>query len=122
MKKQFAALLLAAVCVLSGCAGKTAGVPPAAAPAEDERLVIYTSHKEEVWRPIVREFEERTGIWVDVVTGGSNELLERIKWEADAPGADVMFGGGVESLEAYSEYFTPYLCRILLALRLRRAR
>ena len=21
-----------------------------------------------------------------------------------------MFGGGVESLEAYSEYFTPYLC------------
>ena len=33
MKKQFAALLLAAVCVLSGCAGKTAGVPPVAAPA-----------------------------------------------------------------------------------------
>ena len=107
MKKQFAALLLAAVCVLSGCAGKTAGVPPVAAPTEDERLVIYTSHKEEVWRPIVREFEERTGIWVDVVTGGSNELLERIKWEADAPGADVMFGGGVESLESYAEYFSP---------------
>ena len=110
MKKQFAALLLAAACVLSGCAGKTAGVPPVAAPAEDERLVIYTSHKEEVWRPIVREFEERTGIWVDVVTGGSNELLERIKWEADAPGADVMFGGGVESLESYAEYFSPYVC------------
>ena len=110
MKKQFAALLLAAVCVLSGCAGKTAGVPPVAAPAEDERLVIYTSHKEEVWRPIVREFEERTGIWVDVVTGGSNELLERIKWEADAPGADVMFGGVVESLESYAEYFSPYVC------------
>ena len=34
------------------------------APEEAERLVIYTSHKAEVWRPIVREFEERTGITV----------------------------------------------------------
>ena len=45
-----------------------------------------------------------------MVTGGTNELLERISWEAESPCADVMFGGGVESLEAYSEYFTPYLC------------
>ena len=28
------------------------------------KIVIYTSHKAEVWRPIVREFEERTGITV----------------------------------------------------------
>ena len=63
------------------------------APPEDERLVVYTSHKQELWWPIVREFEERTGIWVDVVTGGSNELLERISEEAESPRADVMFGG-----------------------------
>lgn len=107
---RLAALLLAAVCALSGCAGKADGEPSVAAPAEAERLVIYTSHKEEVWRPIVREFEERTGIWVDVVTGGTNELLERIKWEADAPTADVMFGGGVESLQSYAQYFSPYVC------------
>lgn len=63
------------------------------APEEAERLVIYTSHKAEVWRPIVREFEERTGIWVTVETGGSSELLERIDQEQDAPRADVMFAG-----------------------------
>lgn len=107
---RLAALLLAALCTLSGCAGGSAVDPAVSAPAEDERLVIYTSHKEEVWRPIVREFEERTGIWVDVVTGGSNELLERVKWESEAPEADVMFGGGVDNLESYSEYFAPYVC------------
>ena len=101
----------AALCLLAACGTGKGGGGSAFAPAQQERLVIYTSHKEEVWWPIVREFEERTGIWVDVVTGGTNELLERIRLEADSPAADVMFGGGVESLESYNEYFTPYLCR-----------
>ena len=50
------------------------------------------------------------GIWVDVVTGGTNELLSRIAQEAEAPAADVMFGGGVDSLEVYGDCFEPYVC------------
>ena len=108
MKKLRYLCLLLAVLLLSGC-GAEPGDQPGYAPPESERLVVYTSHKEELWRPIVREFEERTGIWVDVVTGGSNELLERIASEADAPVADVMFGGGVDSIEVYSDYLEPYV-------------
>ena len=37
---------------------------------------MYTSHKQEVYAPIIKEFEERTGIWVEVVPGGTTELLE----------------------------------------------
>ena len=77
------------------------------APAEEERLIIYTSHKEEVWQPLVREFEERTGIWTEVVQGGTNELLERLAAEKDAPVCDVMFGGGAESLSSMAELFAP---------------
>lgn len=96
--------------LLAGCAGKQPEPHPYT-PAQDRRLVVYTSHKEEVYTPIIREFEERTGIWVDVVSGGTNELLQRIEQEQDAPKADVMFGGGVESLESYRDCFTPYICR-----------
>ena len=103
------ALALALALGLTGCAA-SAEPPGGYAPDEAHRLTVYTSHKEEVYRPIVREFEERTGIWVTVVSGGTNELLERIAAEADAPKADVMFGGGVESLEAYRGLFTPYTC------------
>ena len=78
-------------------------------PDESMRLTIYTSHKEEVYMPIVREFEERTGIWVDGITGGTNELLERIESQQDNVEADVMFGGGVESLKAYEHCFSPYV-------------
>ncbi len=103
--RVFAAVLLTVF--LWGCAPMP-NAPAEYAPREDNRLVIYTSHKEEVYLPVIREFEERTGIWVQVVTGGTNELLSRIQSEQDAPQADVMFGGGVESLAYYQDCFTPY--------------
>lgn len=101
---------LGMVLLLSSCSQAADQLPLNCAPEEEQRLVIYTSHKEEVWWPIVKEFEERTGIWVDVVSGGTNELLECIAQEEESPQADVMFGGGVESLESYRNCFTPYTC------------
>ena len=106
MKKWILFPLLAAL-FLSACQ-KTERTPEYT-PDESMRRTIYTSHKEEVYMPIVREFEERTGIWVDVITGGTNELLERIESQQDNVEADVMFGGGVESLKAYEHCFSPYV-------------
>lgn len=101
------------LCLPLGVSGCTNRQPETAryAPEEDRRLVVYTSHKEEVYWPIVREFEDRTGIWVEVVAGGTNELLDRLVQEREAPRADVMFGGGVDSLTAYADCFNPYFCR-----------
>ena len=107
MKKRFLTLLLSAL-LLTGCAAPAG--QSAYAPAEEERLLIYTSHKEEVYRPIIREFEERTGIWVEIVTGGTSQLLERIEQEQAAPKADIMFGGGVETLSAHRELFRQADC------------
>ena len=108
MKKWRMLLLALLLAMLCGCA---ASEPlPDYAPEESQRLILYTSHKKEVWQPIVKEFEARTGVWVTVVEGGSNELLEQLAAKTDAPQADVMFGGGVESLESYQDLFAPYTC------------
>ena len=56
-------ILCIAFALLTGCA-PAAQDTAAYAPDESERLVLYTSHKKEVWWPIVKEFESRTGIWV----------------------------------------------------------
>ena len=93
--------------LFSSCGRRTEG-EVLKAPAEDKRLLIYTSHKEELWKPIVKEFEERTGIWVEVVSGGTNLLLEEIAEKKGEVDADLFFGGGVESLNAFSDYFIPY--------------
>ena len=103
-------LLLALLGALAACAVPADEATAALAPGRDARLTLYTSHKQAVYGPIVKEFQEETGIWVEVITGGTNELLERIAAEAEQPVCDVMFGGGVESLCAYESCFEPYAC------------
>lgn len=94
--------------ILTGCAGGNPGISDFT-PSEDRKLVIYTSHKEAVYQSIIREFEERTGIWVELVNGGTYDMLDQLRAEQDAPKADIMFGGGSDSLEAYEDCFTPYV-------------
>ena len=101
-------VLLAALLTLTGCGAWDDGDASAFAPGEEERLTIYTSHKAEVYGPIVREFEERTGIWVQVETGGTAELLERIAGEGEDTPCDLLFGGGVDSLSACADLFESY--------------
>lgn len=74
---------------------------------EDRKLVIYTAHKANVYEPIVKEFEERTGIFVEIKAGDTLALFEELKTEK--PGTfDIMFGGGIENFEECREYFEPY--------------
>ena len=108
MKKTLPALFLLMIMLFSGCGFRSDPQLLDYSPDASRRLVVCTSHKEEVYGPIVEEFEARTGIWVDLVTGGTGELLERIRKEKNAPVADVMFGGGVESLLSYADCFEPY--------------
>lgn len=104
-------LLTGLVCLLllTGCSGEGRTDWSAFAPEEEERLVIYTSHPPSLYEPIIKEFEERTGIWVQVETGGTAELLDRLEAEQDHPVCDLLFGGGADSLAACCELFTPYI-------------
>ncbi len=102
----FAMILMSA----GGCMARPAAVAGDYGVAEGDKLLIYTSHKEEVYGPVIKEFEERTGIWVEVRSGGTTELLEAIRREDGQGSCDVMFGGGVESYEAYQSCFEPYVC------------
>lgn len=73
------------------------------------KLSVYSPHQAEIINPIIKEFQDRTGIEVDLVTGGTGELLNRVQAEASNPLGDVFWGGGAESLEAYSSSFQPYV-------------
>ena len=102
--------MIASAAILTGCASaQNVSVTP---PSDGQRLVIYTAHKEEVYRPVIEEFEDQTGIWVDVQAGGTTQMLRRIRQEQSALAsgtsgtifpADIMFGGGAENTGAEQE-------------------
>ncbi|WP_034465949.1 extracellular solute-binding protein [Butyrivibrio proteoclasticus] len=76
----------------------------------DNQLIVYTSHKEEVYLPIIREFENRTGILVEIHAGGTAEMMQKAREASEEAKCDIMFGGGIESYEAQSDLFLPYVC------------
>ncbi len=75
---------------------------------DEKRLIVYTSHKEEVYLPIIQEFENRTGIWVELHAGGTAEMISQVKEASQLGACDIMFGGGIESYEAQKDLFMPY--------------
>lgn len=113
-KRLWAGLLCAVLLLMmQGCAAaapSSAAALPQTSSAPLQTLVVYTSHPPEIYAPLIAEFEERTGIWVDVVTGGTQELIAKMSDPETVPAADILFGGGVDSLEAAKELFEPYQC------------
>lgn len=75
---------------------------------KNNKLVIYTPHSSDIIDPIVAMFEEKHDIDVEIVLGGTGELLKRIEAEKNNPLGDVLWGGGAESLDSFSRLFTPY--------------
>ncbi len=73
-----------------------------------DTLTVYSPHPAEAINLVVKEFEEKTGIKVEIVAAGTGELLKRVQSEKDNPLGDVLWGGGAESLQAFSELFEPY--------------
>ncbi len=117
MKKSFfkksICFLSALMLLLSGCGNNerkasVSYISEKYGVASEDQLIVYTSHKEEVYLPIVQEFEAVTGICVTLKTGGTSELFEELKEAVREGKCDVMFGGGIESYEASKEYFMPY--------------
>jgi len=72
------------------------------------KVTIYSPNQAEINNPILKEFQDRTGVEVELISGGTGELLKRVQAEDGRPLGDVFFGGGAESLAAYAKYFEEY--------------
>ena len=109
LKKYIVPLIAIALIVsgLSACTSPSAEAIPFSIDP-DKTLIVYSSHKADVYTPIIREFEKRTGITVEVHAGGTMQVLNEIKNGAEA---DLMFGGGIELFQQYSDLIEPYVAK-----------
>ncbi|MGN7382760.1 2-aminoethylphosphonate ABC transporter substrate-binding protein [Chlamydia abortus] len=117
-KKALLFLLTVLLLVTAGCGGgggggrKTAENNPSEGGAKGKgRLTVYSPNQAEINNPIIKEFQDRTGIQVQLISGGTGELLKRVEAEASNPLGDVFFGGGQESHDAFKDYFESYVTK-----------
>lgn len=96
--KRCMIFLLTVCLVLSGCTlQQSAGIDDS--PAPEKYLTICTPLEEKIWSPFVREFQERTGIWVQVEQGSAAQLLETFQKEPEQ--WDLLFGFDLKSLQEH---------------------
>ena len=132
--KKYLALLLALAMVFALCAcGESAApaatpAPESAAPAEETpaepaepaekapedytgNLVVYSPHDADPLNAGVEMFRQAyPNINVEVIAAGTGELCQRVVAESANPQGDVLWGGGADTLAAYTDYFAPYVC------------
>lgn len=115
MKKarKYLSLLLAILCTMSllaGCGQSDSGEAKAEAPAGDSQtLIVYTARSESLNNAVIENFEADTGIHVEVVTGGTGEVLKRVQSESSNPQGDICWAADEAMLKDYADYFETYV-------------
>lgn len=102
MKKIMLSLLGIFMILFTGCGEKNEEK------VDDKQLTVYCPHPLEFIDPLVKEFENETGVSVEVIAAGTGELMKRIESEKDNPLADVLWGGTITTVEPIKECFLPY--------------
>lgn len=70
-------------------------------------LTIHSPLNERIIIPIIKEFQENTGIKVDYTYAGTLDILESLDAKGDRHLMDIMWGGSKEYLSIYEDLFEP---------------
>ncbi|RKY02882.1 MAG: hypothetical protein DRP54_00870, partial [Spirochaetes bacterium] len=76
--------------------------------AEENKVVLYTAHRETIVEAMLPKFKEETGIEAEYVKMGSADVIRRVKAEKANPQCDVIWSIGAEQLEANPDLLEDY--------------
>ncbi|MBC6719259.1 extracellular solute-binding protein [Treponema sp. Marseille-Q4130] len=95
-------LFFVAFFVFTGCFKKAKGGD------DSNTLVVASPHPLVLIVPVIENFENETGIDVELVQGGTKEILKTLQMHPDSSPYDVLWGGSYASVLPASSLFDSY--------------
>ena len=84
------------------------GVALALPAMAQDKVTIYSAAPQDLLDQIIPAFEKASKMKVDVIKGGSGDLINRLKAEAGRATADVLFSVSTDVVEANGKLFTKF--------------
>lgn len=99
--KLFSVILFVVIALLiSGCSSDD---------DDSDTLTVYTARSETLNNAVIPDFEEETGINVEIVVAGTGELLKRVESEKNNPQGDVLWAADETMLSSKQDFFEKYV-------------
>jgi len=116
MKKLLVVLLTVLMALsLAGCGAKEEKVEETAIDLTKDpasysgTITVYSPHDADPLAAGIAGFEAKyPNVKVEAIADGTSNLVAKIAAESANPVADVLWGGGADTLAAYKQYFQPY--------------
>lgn len=74
-----------------------------------DKVTIYSAAPQDLLDQVIPAFEKAAKVKVDVIKGGSGDLINRLKAEAGRSTADVLFSVSTDVVEANGKLFTKFV-------------
>ena len=112
------ATVLAAAMLGAGCGSDDSsdGSSQKSTGGSDKKLVVYSGREEELVAPLYKQFEQDTGIELEVRYAESPELAATLKEEGAASKADVFYGQDAGALGSVEDLLAPAPASALAAV------
>ncbi|KPJ22084.1 iron ABC transporter substrate-binding protein [Streptococcus phocae] len=74
-------------------------------------LVVMSPNSQNILTRTIPSFEEKYGIKVRLIQGGTGQLIDRLEHQRKPLEADVFFGGNYTQFETHKDLFEPYVSK-----------
>lgn len=74
----------------------------------DPDLTIYTTLSKSIYNPIIKEFQERNELWIEIHEGSEDDFLDQLHTSDHKLSYDLIFGISQDTLDANVDLFQSY--------------
>lgn len=93
----------------AGCSSQDGSGKDSGKVKDGNVLTVYTARSESLNNAVIPNFEQDTGIKVEVIVAGTGELVKRVESEKNNPVGDILWAADETMLKSKADLFEQYV-------------